>query len=176
MINIKKGNGLTLQQADKAFAFSEAITAGATVGILSTGVVAKCDSAVKAIGFALSDSTTGDVKESGKLPVLFLDGGSVIETDQYDTSLTYTVGAAVYAYAAGTTAGSRGLLTNVSSSNTIVGTLLGFRTLPIAESSVTSTSQAWVNAAGTSITTSGVKPGFQTATFMEVKLGANIVA
>jgi hypothetical protein len=181
MINIKKGNGLTLQQVDKAFALQSSLAdvkAGMAVASTAGGLVGPSGSAAYGstytyvVGVALSDSTSGDVKESGKLPVLLLDGG-VIETDQILTAASAgwaSVGMPVYAYSAGTTAGSLGKFTTDSSNNSLVGYLMGTRTLPIARSSDSEVSQTWTNVAGTSVTTTSVKPGFQTATFAEIKL------
>lgn len=180
MINIKKGNGLTLQQADKVFPTTDSIIAGQAVSLLSTGAVQRSADGANnyVIGVALNNYNDGDVVDSGKIGVLLFESGSVIETDQLLAAPTagwLTPGLPVYAYGAdsitnaATSAGK--FTTDPTTGNVLVGRLLGTRTLPIAEPSVAAVSQTWVNAAGTSITTSAVKPGFQSATFAEIQIG-----
>lgn len=169
MINIKKGNGLTLQQSDKVGTLlaSEAVQAGMAVGLSSTGVVYKASDTYPVLGFALNDYRDTDVISSNKQAILLLDGSSVIETDQITSGESAPAyGALVYADAS-----SAGTLVSGSATthDRLVGHFLGSRTLPAAKPSTLTTTQTWVDRAGTT-NTATMAVGWPTVTVWEIKL------
>ena len=111
MINVKKGTGFTLEQSDftGAAVSTVPITAGEVVYLDNSGNIQYATAALSVpngaggrVGFALSGSTEGSVIASGRVPVLALDGNSVIETDQFDGSVgSYTIGQNVTASSSG---------------------------------------------------------------------------
>lgn len=107
MINVKKGTAHSLQQSDVRGTNPGGVTAGQLCYITNAGAVAKVPSSGGATfvgirGFAINNSTDGDVLESGKIALYTLSGSSVIETDQVDSndgalnSTTYPVGTPLY--------------------------------------------------------------------------------
>lgn len=151
MINVKKGTAHSLQQSDlrgKAKA-GEAVVAGMLCQIDTNGDVIKgvtSQGVANLLGFAINDQTAGDVIESGKIALYALDGNSVIETDQAAADITtsnYPVGTRL----AGST--TTGLVKAWESGDRVVGYVEGIRELPTAAS----TSQAYLNLAGDSVTT-----------------------
>lgn len=119
MINFKKGPALSLHQTNYVAPVDITVEAGMVVRIDSvTGKVAltTAGNANAIWGFAINSSTSGDVIEAGKLGVYALDGATVLETDQYVTSDTFTPGVSVYSNGAGkltTTAGSERVIGQV---------------------------------------------------------------
>lgn len=88
MINVKKGNAHSLHQTDKLGVVSGVITAGALVSFDHATDVANATNASKIVGFAINNSTDSDVIGAGnKLGGYLLDGGSIIETDQFDNAI-----------------------------------------------------------------------------------------
>lgn len=206
MINIKKGTGLSLAQTDTVglAKAGNGIVAGMLCYIDASGyvtkVVAENDNATiasKVVGFALNTQPNstggvgtdgadpanlgdGDVIASGKIGLILLDGGSIIETDQYSGALsTFTAGVKVYAAQGGETAGT------ISATSTATGKLIGIcqgtRYLPARRAG----SQAYIDylpynydgtsannsGAGTTITNSQTLQ--KTAGMVAVKLSAN---
>ena len=127
MINVKKGSAHSLAQSDFIGTQGVAVTSGAIVykdtddGIkLAT---ATTSSTTVRVGFAIQDSTQGDVISSGKLGAYGLDGNSVIETDQFTGVITdYVIGAKV-----GVSATAGKVCTYAS--GLVVGTVVETRTL-----------------------------------------------
>lgn len=119
MINFKKGHALSLHQTNYVAPVDIAVDAGMVVRIDSvTGKVALTTNGnANAIwGFAINSSASGDVIESGKLGVYALDGSTVLETNHYVTTDTFTPGVSVYSNGAGkltTTAGSERVIGQV---------------------------------------------------------------
>ena len=121
MINFKKGPALSLHQVNYVAPVPSGtvVEAGMVVRIdSSTGNVAltKAGNANATWGFAINSSTSGDVIEAGKLGVYALDGATVLETDQYLTSDTFTPGVSVYSNGDGkltVTAGSERVIGQV---------------------------------------------------------------
>jgi len=115
MINVKKGVAHSLAQSDIRGWQQAGIVAGMIVnvdtnGYVNPGVSYTSGGAAGLRGFAINTSAVGtyagdgDVQESNKIAVYTLDGHSIIETDQTDTtqdgalnSTTYPVGTAIYA-------------------------------------------------------------------------------
>ena len=88
MINVKKGSAHSLQQTDKLGVVSGTIIAGALVSFDHATDVANATDASKIVGFAINNSTDSDVIGAGnKLGGYLLDGGSIIETDQFDAAI-----------------------------------------------------------------------------------------
>ncbi len=98
MINVRKGTAHSLQQTD--FVGNAKTNEGVVAGMLvikdSSGDIVVADGAdidtghaVGLMGFAVTNQDEGDAIESGKIGVYALDGGSVIETDQFTG--TYTI-------------------------------------------------------------------------------------
>lgn len=178
MINIKKGTAHSLQQTDAVakVVANEGVVAGMVVHIdptanSNTGGVKKSTSTTAvsatgaAIGFAANDQTDGDVIESGKLGVYLLDGGSIIESDQYVSGLTLTEVAllgkkAVTSATAGKfdiAATETAMDAEIASTPTlrILGTVVSVRTIPTVEVPATASTLGW-----------------PTATVIGIKLGA----
>lgn len=132
MINVKKGNAMSLKQSDirgKAPA-AGGITAGMVCYLSTAGAIVKGptpNGSTGVLGFAINDSTDGDVLESGKIALYTLDGSSILETDQsLDTinSTNYPLGAPVYAEA------TTGKVTKTAASNCgPIGWVEGIRNL-----------------------------------------------
>lgn len=132
MINFRKGTGHSLQQTDfvgdaKA---SEAVVAGMLVQKeQTTGDVTKLTTYVNGtetyglVGFAITNQDEGDAIESGKIGCIALDGGTVIETDQFTGTYTAAdIGKAVVAD--GSTAGKVKVVTWADANTSrIVGTV-----------------------------------------------------
>ena len=104
MINVKKGVAHSLQQTDIRGTAITGVKAGMLARVGTTGAIALGgDSTTGLRGFAINNSTDGDVIESNKIALYTLDGHSVLETDQTDstdgalTATTYPVGTALYA-------------------------------------------------------------------------------
>ena len=135
MINIKKGAAHSLEQTDKTgnAKANEGVEAGMLVRVDSTGDVVKGPSSQSGaldelLGFAINNQTDGDVVESGKIGIYLLDGGSVIETDQSDTTINasnYVIGARV---APDPT--HLGKVRPWESGDRVIGYVEGIRTLP----------------------------------------------
>jgi hypothetical protein len=145
MINFKKGSALSLHQVNYVGSPTTTVTAGQVVRVTQTGSgyatvtpgnLTDRNNATTLLGFAINSSTQGDSIESGKVGVFALDGGSVIETDQFDaTSLppaTVTAGTPV-------TAGTDGLVYAWSSGNKVIGWVEGVRSIPGKENQTTTT-------------------------------------
>ena len=107
MINVRKGISHSLAQADLIGPATSGIYAGMLCRIDSTtGSITAGGSGSNGIrGFAINNSTDGDVIESQKIALYSLDGNTILETDQVDIatdsvsviSLTnYPVGTAIY--------------------------------------------------------------------------------
>lgn len=111
MINVRKGTAHSLAQTDftGAAKTSEGVVAGMLVAKDTSGDIVKLTTLTTAaeagqVGFALTNQDEGDAIESGKIGVYALDGGSVIETDQFTGTYTIAdIGKAVIAD--GSTAG-----------------------------------------------------------------------
>lgn len=104
MINARKGNAHSLAQTDVVGSLKtgEAVVAGQLVQLNTSGEVVKVpklDNATRGsatnkisttalIGFAVRSQDDGDAIASGKLTFYALDGGSVIETDQFTGTFT----------------------------------------------------------------------------------------
>lgn len=91
MINVRKGNAHSLAQTDfiGALKASEGVVAGMLVYKNTSGEIELVESATAAdalVGFAVTNQDEGDAIESGKIGAYALDGGSVIETDQFTGS------------------------------------------------------------------------------------------
>jgi hypothetical protein len=133
MINIVKGNGLTLNQSDIAgnVKANEGVVAGMVchIGIGGdAGKVLKGAAADRLVGFAVNNQSDGDVISSGKIGLLLLDGSSVIETDQAAATINstnYVVGDVLYAET-----GNTGKVTTANTSGVVVGTVYGVRSIP----------------------------------------------
>jgi hypothetical protein len=143
MINFKKGPALSLHQVN--YVGSPAtidIVAGMLVRVSQTGTggttvtkgnVSLTD-ATTLLGFAINSAATGDAIESGKIGVFALDGASVIETDQVESSInlaTVTAGTPL-------TATTTGTLQPWTSGQRLIGWVEGVRTLPGKENQSTS--------------------------------------
>lgn len=96
MINVRKGNAHSLAQTDFTgnAKTSEGVVAGMLVAKDTSGDIVKLTTLTTAaeagqVGFALTNQNEGDSIESGKVSAYALDGGSVIETDQFTG--TYTI-------------------------------------------------------------------------------------
>lgn len=132
MINFRKGTGHSLQQTD--FVGELKASEGVVAGMLvqkeqTTGDVTKLTTYINGtetyglVGFAITNQAEGDAIESGKIGCIALDGGTVIETDQFTGSYTSAdIGKAVVAD--GSTAGQVKVV-NWADANTsrIVGTV-----------------------------------------------------
>lgn len=104
MINVRKGTHHSLLQTDFTgnAKTGEGVVAGMLVYKDTSGdivKVPKLDNATRGsatnkinstavIGFAITNQAEGDAIASGKISVYALDGGSVIETDQYTGTFT----------------------------------------------------------------------------------------
>ena len=105
MINVRKGTGHSLAQTDftgnaKA---NEAVVAGMLVAKDTSGDIVKLTTLTTAadagqVGFAITNQDEGDAIESGRIGVYALDGGTVVETDQFTGTYTASdIGKAVVA-------------------------------------------------------------------------------
>lgn len=111
MINFRKGPGHSLMQTDfvGSAKTDEGVVAGMLVAKNTSGEIVKLTTLTTAadagqVGFAITNQSEGDAIESGKIGAIALDGGSVIETDQFTGSYTIAdIGKAVIAD--GSTAG-----------------------------------------------------------------------
>ena len=133
MINVKKGPAHSLGQSDMLGKWDRiiAVTAGMvcyvnTSGTIALGPLATGNTGI--IGFAINNSTDGDVIESGKIALYTLDGASVIETDQCTGTITtdYPIGAPVYMGASGTITPTIG-----KNSTSPIGWVEGVRSLQV---------------------------------------------
>lgn len=104
MINARKGNAHSLAQTDVTGSLKtgEGIVPGMLVKLNTSNEVVKVtklDNATRGsatnkittsdlIGFAVTKQSHGDAIASGKITFYALDGGSVIETDQYTGTFT----------------------------------------------------------------------------------------
>ena len=170
MINIKKGNGLTLRQVDKVATAPAAVVAGQLVKLTSTdGAVftaaleggSGSSTAAHLIGFSLSNVTDSDVLASGKIGVLLLDGSSVIETDQTEAAITianYAIGAPLYA-----SASTAGALSTTSTTTRVIGYVEGIRSIPGTPSGTTLT-QSWIDVNSNTISGSQAAGSLQSST------------
>lgn len=140
MINIRKGQAHSLQQSARvgATVASEGVVAGMLVKYDPTansnaGGIKKVSSATDAglLGFAVNNQTDGDVIASGKLGLYMLDGASVVESDQIQTSPTVaaTVAAIGNFVIPSTTAGKFNIVTSVTTER-VIGKVYDVRTLP----------------------------------------------
>lgn len=93
MINARKGNAHSLAQTDftGSLKTDEGVIAGQLVRKNATGQIEKVPASgtsalteVSLVGFAVTNQNEGDAIESKKIGVYALDGGSVIETDQFE--------------------------------------------------------------------------------------------
>lgn len=125
MINILKGTGQTLQQSDHTvLKGAHTIVAGMVIND-AAGTADLGASATLLSGFALNNSTDSDVKASGRISILLLDGQSVVETDQVDVAnsgnhIPTTIGQVIFA-------GSDGLI-GTDSGGIAIGQYAGSRT------------------------------------------------
>ena len=133
-INFKKGPALSLGQSDKVAAASGTIVAGQVVRVHSNGAVVEAlagasDSPAPKtdlLGFAINNSTDGDVIASGKIGVYLLDGITVLETDQADSAINLTN----YPIGTPVTADVAGLVKVAGGSDKVIGQVEGVRNLP----------------------------------------------
>ena len=93
MINARKGNAHSLAQTDFVGTLyaSEGVVAGMLVYKTAAGEIRKvatAGSTDQQVGFAVTNQDEGDAIESNKIGVYALDGGSVIETDQFTGTYT----------------------------------------------------------------------------------------
>jgi hypothetical protein len=100
MINVKKGSAHSLAQSDFIGALTTPTVAGAIVYKDTDGGIKLATATTSAtnarVGFAINDSTQGDVISSNKIGVYGLDGNSVIETSEFTGAITdYVIGAKV---------------------------------------------------------------------------------
>lgn len=166
MINIKKGTAHSLLQSDKVgnAKANEAVVAGMLVRIDSNGDIIKgvaSQGVADTLGFAINNQTDGDVIESGKIGYIMLDGNSVIETDQTDTTINasnYPIGTRL----AGDT--TTGKVKAWASGDRVVGYVEGIRTLPVEAQ----LSQNYKNVAGTTLTNTSYQPS--TKALLGIKL------
>jgi hypothetical protein len=135
MINFKKGPALSLHQVNYigSAKTNEGVVAGMVVQLNGSGEVVKAgitnsaDDKDGIFGFAINNQTAGDVIESGKIGVYALDGASVVETDQADTTINatnYPVGTLLSA-----TAGKVVAVANTFAGK-IIGQVEGIRVIP----------------------------------------------
>jgi len=133
-INFKKGPALSLGQSDKVAAASGNIVAGQVVRVRSNGGVVEALAGASAspapssdlLGFAINDSTDGDVIASGKVGVFLLDGITVLETDQTDAAINLTN----YPIGSRLTATTGGLVKVAGATDYVIGQVEGVRNLP----------------------------------------------
>lgn len=141
MINARKGNAHSLAQTDVVGTLKsgEAIVPGMLVQLNTSGEVVKVpklDNATRGsatnkittsavIGFAFTKQSHGDAIASNKIGFYALDGGSVIETDQFTG--TYTVADVGKPVVQDGNAGGDGKVTVVAAGTTerIIGVVYG---------------------------------------------------
>jgi hypothetical protein len=143
MINFKKGPALSLHQVNYVGSPATSdITAGMIVRVTQTGsgntTVTKGNATLNdsttLLGFAINSAGMGDAIESGKIGVYALDGGSVIETDQIESSINLNT------IAAGTpltASANSGLVAQWATGNRLIGWVEGVRALPGKENQTT---------------------------------------
>jgi hypothetical protein len=150
MINIKKGTGHSLAQSDFLGTVTvDPITRAVTPTIVAGQIVSKTgssdaivsgiDNLTDQVGFAITDTSEGDAKESKKVGAYALDGNTVVETDQVVESVDYTNfphGAPVYAVVGNT---NRGKVTadDGSGDNLLIGTTDSIRTVYVGQTPYT---------------------------------------
>jgi hypothetical protein len=136
-INFKKGPALTLGQTDKVAKVTGNIEAGQVVRLVTNGSVVEAHSGASAspapasdlLGFAINNSTDGDVIESGKIGVYLLDGATVLETDKADATINYSN----YPLGSAITANTNGTVSAASNGDKVIGYVEGIRSLPSVE-------------------------------------------
>ena len=137
-INFKKGSALSLGQTDKVAATTGAtIVAGQVVRVANVNGVVEALAGASAspapasdlLGFAINNTTDGDVIASGKIGVFLLDGSSVVETDQAAASINLTN------YPIGTTltADTTGNVKVAGNGDKVIGQVEGVRNLPAVQ-------------------------------------------
>ncbi len=134
MINFKKGNGLTLQQADKVgpVVSGEGVVAGMVVRVHTDGTIKKGVSGTPLsdlIGFAINSQDDTDVTASGKLGVFLLANNAVLETDQAASTINSTN----YPIGKRLKATTGGLLDAAVDGDFVVGHVEGIRSLPVVK-------------------------------------------
>jgi len=132
MINFKKGNGLTLQQADVvgATVAGEGITAGMVVRVHTDGTIKKGVSGsplVDLVGVAINSQTDSDVVDSGKIGVFLISNNAVIETDQTASTINSTN----YPIGKRLKADTNGKFAAAADGDYVVGHVAGIRALPV---------------------------------------------
>lgn len=137
MINFKKGNGLTLQQADVvgATVTGEGIVAGMVARVHTDGSIKKGVSGSPLsdlVGFAINNQDDGDVIASGKLGLFLVANNAVVETDQTALAINSTN----YPIGRRLTAGTDGLLKAAADGDYVIGHVTGIRSLPVGLVSV----------------------------------------
>lgn len=152
MINIKKGSAHSLGQSDwlgtvQVDAITRVVTPTIVAGQIvsrhgdSAAVVSGLGALTDQVGFAVTDSSEGDAKESKKIGAYALDGSSTVETDQVVETINTTnfpYGAPVYAYTGTNTAGyvgkvSKDELHDTSVHNLKIGTVDAIRTVYVGQ-------------------------------------------
>lgn len=151
MINIKKGTALSLKQSDKLATAIAGVTAGMVVSLdvsnpstIFIGVTGQ--GADNLVGFAINNSTDGDVISVGKIGIYVLDGNSVIETDQVTGTINATnfpVGNRVAAD------GTTGAVKLWASGDRVLGYVDSIRSLP----STKSVTQNYTDVTGATVST-----------------------
>jgi len=133
MINFKYGTGFSLLQSNGLGLVDpeNPVTAGQvayidpSTGMIEPGVPAS--NAAVLPGFAFNSSTDTDVLAAGKIGIIYLDGNTVIETDQTDSAISetnYPDGTALHTNALGQ------VTTSTSYSTKVIGYAAGNRQLP----------------------------------------------
>jgi len=137
-INFKKGSALSLAQTDKVVATTGAtIVAGQVVRVANVNGVVEALAGASAspapasdlLGFAINNTTDGDVIAAGKIGVFLLDGSSVVETDQAAATINLTN------YPIGTTltADTAGNVKVAGNGDKVIGQVEGVRNLPAVQ-------------------------------------------
>ncbi len=174
MINVKKGPAHSLAQSDVRGTAISGVTAGMVCyvdgtdnpGYIAKGAVPLNKTGI--LGFAINDSTDGDVIESGKIALYTLDGSSVIETDQCKETVNttnYPIGKPVYAEV------TTGLVTNVATGQAgPIGWVEGIRSLQ-ADGNASYSSQNYVSVDGTTKANASFK-GQKNVDVVAIKLAA----
>jgi hypothetical protein len=137
-INFKKGSALSLGQTDKVAATTGAtIVAGQVVRVANVNGVVEALAGASAspapasdlLGFAINNTTDGDVIAAGKIGVFLLDGSSVVETDQAAATINLTN----YPIGTPVTADTTGNVKVAGNGDKVIGQVEGVRNLPAVQ-------------------------------------------